>query len=120
MHCFEPSFLVIPIIITMLNSVFCITCVCKMHFLGVGPPCVCHTSFVILLNHSMLNLRSFAFIFHQKPNQYQRYLEFSPVKGVKELVLITRMFLLSIVAVCIDDGHDCISTSSGIYTTTHE
>ena len=118
MHCFEQSFLVIPIIITMLNSVLCITCVCKMHLFRSRA--TMHLSYILLLNHSMLNLQGFAFIFYQRPNQHQRYFEFSPVKGVKELVLITRMRLLSIVAVCIDDGHDCITASSCIYTTTHE
>ena len=72
-----------------------------------------HLSYILLLNHSMLNLQGFAFIFYQRPNQHQRYFEFSPVKGVKELVLITRMRLLSIVAVCIDDGHDCITARAG-------
>ena len=74
-------------------------------------PCICYTSFVILLNHSMLNLQSFAFNFLQRPNLYQRdlilWIEFHCC--VTDLILITRMFWLLIVAIFIDDGHGCIS-----------
>ena len=74
-------------------------------------PCICYTSFVILLNHSMLNLQSFAFNFLQRPNLYQRdwilWKKFHCC--VEDLILITRMFWLLIVAIFIDDGHGCIS-----------
>ena len=65
--------------------------------------------------------------FHAKPSEFCIHLSpeaqsISEVFGVftSERCQGTRMFLLSIVAVCIEDGHDCITASSGIYTTTHE